>query len=51
LVILDELHGKETAIHKGVERGRRNGQGGEPLDELTRTKTEQTEEEEGVGGR
>jgi hypothetical protein len=38
-MILDESQRKETARHKGGREG-----------ELTRTKTEQVEEEEGFGG-
>jgi hypothetical protein len=50
-MILDELQGKATARHKGVKRGGRGElTGGEPPVELTRTKTEQIEEE-GVEGR
>jgi hypothetical protein len=48
---LDELQGKETARHKGGREVREELTGGEPSDELTRTKTEQIEEEEGVEGR
>jgi hypothetical protein len=50
-MILDELQGKETARHKGDREGREELSGGESSDELTGTKTEQIEEEEGVGGR
>ena len=51
MMILDELQGKETARHKGGKEGREELTGGESSDELTRTKTEQIEEEEGVEGR
>jgi hypothetical protein len=48
-MILHELQGKETARHKGAGRERKKElTGGESSDELTRTKTEQIEEEEGV---
>jgi hypothetical protein len=53
-MILHELQGKETARHKGGtgREGKKELTGGEESsDELTRTKTEQTEEEEGVGVR
>jgi hypothetical protein len=52
-MILDELQGKETARHKGGKEGREELTGAESSDELTRTKTEQIEEEEeeGVEGR
>jgi hypothetical protein len=50
-MILDELQGKETARHKGGKEGRKELIGGESSDELTRTKTEQIEEEEGIEGR
>jgi hypothetical protein len=43
---LDELLGKETARHKEGREGKKELTVG-----LTRTKTEQTEEEEGVEGR
>jgi hypothetical protein len=39
---------KETARHKGGREGKKELTGGESSDELTRTKTEQIEEEEGV---
>jgi hypothetical protein len=51
-MILDELQGKETARHKGGKEGREELTqltGGESSVELTRTKTEQIEEEEGAG--
>ena len=51
LGLLDGLQGKETARHKGGREGREELTGGESSDELTRTKTEQIEEEEGFGGR
>jgi hypothetical protein len=45
-MILDELQGKETARHKGGKEGKEELiTGGESSDELTRTKTEQIEEE------
>ena len=47
-MILHELQGKETARHKGGREGKKELTGGESSDELTRTKTEQTDEEEGV---
>jgi hypothetical protein len=49
-MILDELLGKEkeTARHKGGREGKKELTGGESPDGLTRTKTEQIEEEEGV---
>jgi hypothetical protein len=50
-MVLDKLQGKETARHKGGKEGRDELTGGEPSNELTRTKTEQIEEEEGVEGR
>jgi hypothetical protein len=50
-MILDELQGTETARHKGDKVGREDLRGGESSVELTRTKTEQIEEEEGVEGR
>jgi hypothetical protein len=50
-MILDELQGKETARHKGGKEGREELTGGGPSAELTRTKTEKIEEEEGVEGR
>jgi hypothetical protein len=51
-MILDELQGKETARHKGGKEGREElTEEGESSDELTRTKTKQIEEEEGVKGR
>jgi hypothetical protein len=52
-MILHELQGKETARHKGGtgREGKKELTGEESSDELTRTKTEQTEEEEGVGVR
>jgi hypothetical protein len=50
-MILDELQGKETARHKGGREGKKELTGGESSDGLTRTKTEQIEEEEGVEGR
>jgi hypothetical protein len=50
-MILDKLQGKKAARHKGGREGKEERTGGEPSDELTRTKTEQIEEEEGVGGR
>jgi hypothetical protein len=50
-MILDELQGKATARHKGGREGKEELTGRESSDELTRTKTEQIEEEEGVGGR
>jgi hypothetical protein len=51
LMILDELQGKETARHKGGKEERDELTGGESSVELTRTKTEQIEEEKGVEGR
>jgi hypothetical protein len=48
---LHELQVKEAARHKGGREGKWELTGGEPSDELTRTKTAQIEEEEGVGGR
>jgi hypothetical protein len=45
------MQGKETARHKGGREGKEELTGGGPPDELTRTKTEQMEEEEGVEGR
>ena len=48
---MDELQGKETARHKGSRGGKEELTGGESSDELTRTKTEKIEEEEGVEGR
>jgi hypothetical protein len=45
---LHELQGKETARHKGGRGGKKELTGGESSDELTRTKTEQIEGEEGV---
>jgi hypothetical protein len=42
-MILHELQGKETARHKGGREGKKELTGGESPDELTRTKTEQTE--------
>jgi hypothetical protein len=48
---LDGLQGNETARHKGGKEGREELTGRWPSDELTRTKTEQIEEEEGFGGR
>ena len=48
-MILHELQGKETARHKGGRGGKKELTGGESSDELTRTKTEQIEGEEGVG--
>jgi hypothetical protein len=50
-MILHELQGKEKARHKGGREGEKELTGEESSDELTRTKTEQTEEEEGVGVR
>jgi hypothetical protein len=50
-MILDELQGKVTARHKGGKEGRAELTGGESSVELTRTNTEQIEEEEGVEGR
>jgi hypothetical protein len=52
-MILDELQGKETARHKGGRWGKKELciTGGESSDGLTRTKTKQIEEEEGVEGR
>jgi hypothetical protein len=50
-MMLDELQGKETARHKGGREGKKELTGGESSDGLTRTKTEQIEEEEGVEGR
>jgi hypothetical protein len=51
-MILDELQGKETARHKEGREGKKELTGGESSDGLTRTKTEQIEEEEeGVEGR
>jgi hypothetical protein len=47
-MILHELQGKETARPKGGREGKKELTGGESSDELTRTKTEQIEEEEGV---
>ena len=47
-MILHELQGKETARHKGGRWGKKELTGGESSDELTRTKTEQIEGEEGV---
>ena len=51
-MILHELQGKETARHKGGRGGKKELTGGESSDELitelTRTKTEQIEGEEGV---
>ena len=44
-MILHELQGKETARHKGGRGGKKELTGGESSDELTRTKTAQTEEE------
>ena len=49
-MILHELQGKETARHKGGRGGKKELTGGESSDELTRTKTEQIEDEEGVEG-
>jgi hypothetical protein len=51
LIILDELQGNETARHKGGREGKEELTGGESSDEVTRTKTEQLEKEEGVEGR
>jgi hypothetical protein len=48
-MMLDELQGKETVRHKGNREGKEVLTGGESSDELTRTKTEQIEEEEGFG--
>jgi hypothetical protein len=50
-MILDKSQGKETARHKGGREDKEELTGGESSDELTRTKTEQIEEEEGVEGR
>jgi hypothetical protein len=50
-MMLDELQGNETARHKGGREGKEELTGGGPSDELTRTKTEQIEEGEGVEGR
>jgi hypothetical protein len=50
-VILDGLQGKETARRKGGREGKEGLAGRESSDELTRTKTEQIEEEGGFGGR
>jgi hypothetical protein len=50
-MILDEPQGKETARHKGGREGKEELAGRGSPGELTRTKTEQTEEEEDVGGR
>jgi hypothetical protein len=49
-MILHELQGKETARHKGGlgRGGKKELTGGESSDELTRTKTEQPEEDKGV---
>jgi hypothetical protein len=47
-MILHELQGKETARHKGGRGGKKELTGEESSDELTRTKTEQIEGEEGV---
>ena len=44
-MILHELQGKETARHKGGRGGKKELTGGESSDELTRTKTEQPEED------
>jgi hypothetical protein len=48
---LGRIARKEMARHKGGREGREELTGGESSDELTRTKTEQIEEEEGVEGR
>jgi hypothetical protein len=55
-MILDELQGNETTRHKGNKEGREEGgsdrgRRGESPDELTRTNTEQIEEEESAEGR
>jgi hypothetical protein len=44
-MILDKVQGRETARHKGGKERREELTGGESSDELTRTKTEQIEEE------